>query len=130
MPRGPAEGVVRGGVTAILPPDAFHEEAGTHDLDHVLRHIVAAHGNGTAVRFQIGNARTETPPGGDGGVERHGRSALAKELLFRRGHTPAVRGDEAVGEKVALRQVGGGLDPSLTLHGRHFSPYLIEVDGR
>src|SRR5262249_53290482 len=91
-------------------------------------HVISAQRNGAAVGFQIGNTRAQATARGNGGVKGYRGARGSQQALLLRRHTAAVRGDQALREKVAARQVFSRPDAALFLHCSDFSPDLVEVD--
>src|SRR5262245_17708365 len=55
----PAVDVLWGGLAAVLAPHAFHEQSRTQHLDHILCHVVGAHGDPATIGFEVGDARAQ-----------------------------------------------------------------------
>ena len=99
------------------------------DLDHVLGHVVAAHGNAAAVLLEIGDARAQAAPGGDRRIEGDGDLGPTQPLFLLRLHAAAVRGNQAIVEKAQFVQVFRRQAAALGLDGCDLAPDLVEVDG-
>src|SRR5215510_2684858 len=84
--RAPFKHVLRTGPLAVLAGDALHEEAGAHRLQHVLRHVVGAHGDVAARRGEGLDGRRRRATGLHRRVVRHGDAAPAEVGDFPRRH--------------------------------------------
>ncbi len=127
--RRPAMHLLGARPPAVPAPHALHEQPGTHHLDHVLRHVVAAHGDVAAVLLQVGDARAEPAARGDGGVEGDRDTGPPQPLLLLGFHAAAVGADQALVEKAQVVEIFGRQTAALGLDGCHLAPDLVEVDG-
>ena len=80
-------------------------------------------------RFEVGDARAEAAPRGDGGIEGHGDARLAQKLLFAGLHAAAMGADQPVVQEAQVRQVFRGQPVAVRLDGRDLAPDLVEMDG-
>ena len=64
----PLQHVLRLGVQLVVAAHPLQEEPRSHNLNHILGHVVGAHADATTRCLQLLHRRRCTPAGGDGGV--------------------------------------------------------------
>ena len=79
--------------------------------------------------LEIGDARAEAAPRGDGGVEGHGDARFAQKLLLGRLHAAAMGADQPVVQEAEIGQILGGKSVAMRLHRRDLAPDLVAMNG-
>ena len=126
---GPAVDLLGRWLPAVLAPHPLHEQCRAQHLDHVLGHVVGAHGDPTAVGCSRSAMRGLKPRrAAIAELKETVTLARAQSLLLLRHHAAAVRGDQPIVEKAQIVQIFGRQAAALGLDGGDLAPDLVEVD--
>ena len=116
-------------VSVAIPPDSFGHQGDSHHLEHVVRVVVGAEGDGAARRSQSGDGRADPSVRRHRGLVRNRGAGSAEQGDLGLVDIPGVCREQPGTKEVVLIKVFRWTDAVVPHHELELGAALIQMDG-